>query len=192
MKFILFLFSLFTITSLNAQIAFTWQERNTISISDFKSPKTQINTDSVFYDLNAGSGISYSFNMDNAQYIKSKNLNSCVKNVFNTSLATLIAPNKETALRLVSFAQFQFNVNELYARKLRSLLINNIGDESTGELFSESYNTIKVDLLNHIDRVAAETQMGMDTVLLEEENKAVLQEIENLNEFCENCRTGLK
>jgi len=173
-------------------MAFTWHERNTISLNDFKSPETQINPDSVFYSLNAGSGISYSFNMDQAQYIKTKNLNSCVKNVFNSSLAAIIAPDTLTALRLVAFAQFQYNVNELYARRLRALLIKNKDEESTGGLFSESYNTVKVDLLNHIDRVAAETEMGMDAPLLEDENKVVLSEIEDLSEYCEICRSRLK
>lgn len=64
----------------------------------------------------------FAFYMSNAEFMFTKNFNSKVSNSFKRESASIIAPDTAMALNLLSFAQYQFDLRELYARKFKKEL----------------------------------------------------------------------
>lgn len=57
--------------------------------------------------------------MNSVAYRLTKNFNAKIKTVFKKNLAAFIAPDTLTANQLVRFSRFDFDLAELYARKIR-------------------------------------------------------------------------
>lgn len=83
----------------------------------FKSPSTNLNTSVT--GLHPGAKIEFIYQMSNCEFMLTENFNSKVVCKFLKEAASLQAPDKETAQNLIAPARYEFDLTELYARRIR-------------------------------------------------------------------------
>jgi hypothetical protein len=173
--------------TLYGQNMIEWSKDYQLQLSDFQSPATEIGTGNMF-SLNTGAGLDFSFYMTNAEFMFTKNFNSKVNCVFNRSAAALVAPDSLYANDLLHFARYQFDLSELYARKLRKKLYEEKGTFSSISFFQPVYDQIQRDFTEQYTQAGKATDLGHNKEKLEELHKEVLREIDTLSEFCKDCK----
>ena len=96
-----------------------WNSDYELQLSDYQSTESEIDSTLTSYSIYSGSKIDFSFNMNSVTFMFTKNFNSKIKAVFQKNLAVLIAPDSLTANQLLRFGRYDFDLVELYARKIR-------------------------------------------------------------------------
>lgn len=116
-----------------------------------------------------------------------KNFNSKVKATFNRNAAAITAIDTLTALQLVKYGQFYFDLTELYTRKFRKEMYEQKGAFSDISFFQPIFNRLQEELQTENARVSKATALGSEEELLKSEHQMVLQQIEQLSAFCMEC-----
>jgi hypothetical protein len=195
MKFIIsVLFLLFFISAnitVTAQNVIEWDGIYQLSLSDFRSPTTAINGGDV-YSLFSASTIDFGYQMTNAEFAFTKHFNDRVKTVFKRDLASLVAPDSALARQLLSFAQYEFDLAELHARKLRKRLYEEKKTFSNPAFFQTIYDEVQAQLIEQHVVAGRLTDLGRNQQKLQELRQEVLKEIELYNEFCKMCKPAKK
>lgn len=142
MKKIITITFLMIALQINAQNAIEWDGKYQIQLSDFKSKATQIGNVSS-NSIQTVSGLNFSIQMSNVEFMFTKNFNSKVSSTFKRESASIIATDTITAERMVKFAQYEFDLSELYARKLRKDLYVNKGTFSDISFLQPLYDAIQ-------------------------------------------------
>jgi len=168
-----------------------WDGKYQLQLTDFKSPATQIGNTTV-YSINFPSGIGFSFSMSNVEFLFTKNFNSKVDNIFKPKASSLVAPDETIANDLKDFANFQFNLSELYARKFRKRLFEEKGAFSNVTFFKPIYDEIQNEFSERITIAGKETDLGRNKEKLKLLNEQVVTEIQELNTFCKECKVSKK
>ena len=168
-----------------------WDGVYQLTFSDFQSPATEIGNSSM-YSIHSGSGMYFSFYMSNAEFMFTKNFNSKVDCSFNRSSAALIAPDSSIAMNLLLFARYEFDLNELYARKLRKKLYEGKGTFSSIEFFKPFYEEIQSELSERHALAGKLTDIGSDREALASLHQDVINEINQLSDFCKQCKPPKK
>lgn len=117
LTFIMIFTLVYSISS--GQSMIEWTPNYQLQLSDFQSPETEINKLLSNYSLYSGSNMDFSFNMSAYEFMFTKNFNSKVKTTFNRSAAVIIAPDSAIAQKMVDFGQYDFDLAELYSRKIQ-------------------------------------------------------------------------
>lgn len=164
-----------------------WDGKYQLQQSDFQSPSTQIGNTNI-YNLSISSGFEFSFSMSNFEFMLTKNFNSKVSNAFKPKSAALVASDIETAKYLVDFAQFQFNLSELYARILRKRLYEGKKTFSNISFFKPIYDEIQNEYSQRITNASKETEIGKKKEKLKLLQDQVLKEIQEMPNFCKECK----
>ena len=170
-----------------SQNEINWDGKYQLQQSDFQSPSTQIGNTNI-YNLSISSGFEFSFSMSNFEFMLTKNFNSKVSNAFKPKSAALVASDIETAKYLVDFAQFQFNLSELYARILRKRLYEGKKTFSNISFFKPIYDEIQNEYSQRITNASKETEIGKKKEKLKLLQDQVLKEIQELSNFCKECK----
>jgi hypothetical protein len=176
---------------LNAQNVVDWDGKYIIQLSDFRSSSTEIGGTNV-YSLYSSSSVDFSYHMSNAEFMFTKNFNSKVSCSFKPYAASLIAPDSATALSLVEFARFDFDLCELYARKLRKDLYERKGAFSDSNFFQPLYEENQRELTNRHQAAAKASDVGRNKEILDGLHKDVLAELNLLSDFCKSCKPNKK
>ncbi|MFL9830763.1 hypothetical protein ABS764_07880 [Flavobacterium sp. ST-87] len=187
---LLFLFFLISF-SLLAQNDVEWDGKYQIQLSDFQSKATQIgnvNTNSI----QTASGLNFSIQMSNIEFMFTKNFNSKVSTTFKRESALLIATDTTTANRMVKFAQYEFDLSELYARKLRQKLYLNKGAFSDISFLQPLYDTIQKEYVEEHGEASKKTNLGQKEEVLKTLNEDVLTRIQEFSDFCKSCKPPKK
>ena len=108
--------------------------------------------------------------------------------MFTKSAAVLIAPDSTIANQLVNFAQYDFDLTELYARNFRKQLYEKKGAFSSARFFQPIYDTLQQQYVARDAEAGKLTNFGQDSGKLAELHNAVLQEIDSLSDFCKTCK----
>ncbi len=191
MKLLVILVFLIAITVAKAQSVVDWDINYQLQFVDFRSPTTQIGKGSV-YSLRTGATMGFSFHMSNAEFMFTKNFNSKVNCSFNRDAASIIAPDSLTALHLLSFARYEFDLSELYARKFRKKLYEEKGTLSDAGFFKPIYNQIQQEFNERGTIATGQTDTGRNVDRLKELHQEVLAEIELLADYCKLCKPSKK
>lgn len=179
---IVFLLSL----SAKAQNTIRWNESYQLQFLDFQSPSTRIGK-VEFYTLHATCGFGFAFSMNNFEFMTARNFNSFVENTFTKDASSIIAPDSETAERLLSFARFQFDLSELYARKLRKGLYEEKTTFSKSDFYRPVFDSLNREYQREYDVAGNETELGGKRERLAMMHAQVLLDIRNLADFCKEC-----
>ncbi len=174
------------------QSTYEWSASRNLNLSDYTSPQTKVNATVTTYSITPGASIDFSFSMSYSAFMFTKNFNKKVKTVFNKNAAAIIAPDSTIAKRLLKLGQYQFDLTELYSRKLRKEIYEKKRTFSGLEFFKPIFDTLKNELNAENTRVFNSTNFGEDETLLKQEHDTVLQEIENLSAFCFHCKPPKK
>ena len=182
--------SFFTTIGL-AQNIVEWSKAYTIQFSDFQSNSTKIGNVNL-YSLHSGVSMDFAYNMSGAEFMFKKNFNSAARCIFNKRAASLIAPDSATANSLVNFAQFEFDLTELYTRKFRKKLFEEKGTFSNSDFFQPIFNQIQAELNERNSNAGNVTDIGKNKKELEKLHKEVLFQIDELADYCYSCKPPKK
>jgi hypothetical protein len=171
----------------SAQQIIDWSPEYDLTFEDFLSKKTKIGFGDT-YQINSTAGMGFSFQMTNYEWMFTKNFNSKVTSTFNKNAAVLVAPNLEIANSLLAFANFQFDLVELYARKFRKKLYENKGAFTNPSFLEPIYNEIQAELNERHAEAGEVSNLGIKSEVLQEIHQEVLAEIDELDDFCKDCK----
>ncbi len=185
-KLIVLLFIVQSIT-IKAQNVIDWDGVYQIQLSDFQLSSSQIGETNV-YSIISGTSMEFAFYMSNAEFMFTKSFNSKVSNSFKRESASIIAPDTSTALNLLSFAQYQFDLSELYARKFRKELYDGKAAFSDVSFYQPLFTKIQNSYSLAYSESANETDLGRNTEKLRELHQQVKKDIVALADFCKTCK----
>lgn len=191
MRSICVLILLFLASPLKGQDILEWDENYEIRLSDFKSNTTRIGNSNV-YSLKSNITMSFSFYISNMEFMMTKNFNSKVNCSFNRSSASFVAPDTLTALSLIDFARYEFDLSELYARKLRQKIFESKGAFSDINFINPLYNQVHQELADRHNLAMQITNIGLDKEKLELLHKEVKEELDQMADFCKTCKPPKK
>ncbi|WP_339629014.1 hypothetical protein [uncultured Maribacter sp.] len=187
-KYTLLLCFLCATVFLFGQEPMEWNPDYELQLSDYQSPESEIDPSLTSYSIYSGSKIDFSFNMNSVSFMFTKNFNSKVRAIFQKNLAVLIAPDSVTANQLLLFGRYDFDLVELYARKIRKKIYEEKGAFSDSKLFQPIFNELQEEMNTVSAQVFKATNFGKDTVMLKKEHNKVKQEINALSDFCLSCK----
>ena len=166
-----------------------WGETYLLSISDFQSNTTKIgNEENQNYLIQPAINIDFGFHMSNYEFMLTKNFNSKVVSTFNRKASIIISPNQDKALILVNYAQLQFNLMELYARKLRKKIYESKGIFSETNFYQKLYDEIMLEYSERQIKLLESTEYGLNNERINELKMEVNSEIIELKDFCKSCK----
>jgi len=191
MKKIIVAILILVANAVNAQNQVEWDGNYELQISDFQSKGTQVGGTTVI-SMQTASSLQFGFQMSNVEFMFTKNFNSKVDCVFQRDGALIVAPDTTTANKLVQFAQFQFNLSELYARKLRQKIYENKATFSDISFVKPLYDSTEKDFIAENGSASKDTNLGQDEGKLAILNAKVLTQIQELADFCKSCKPPKK
>jgi len=191
MRFILLTILVFTSTCLKGQNIIDWDGVYKLQLADFQSPASEIGDVSV-YSLNTMAAIDFAFHMTSGEFMFTKNFNSKVNCFFKKDASVIVANDTSTALKLLDFARFDFDLSELYARKFRKKLYDEKGAFSDASFFRPAFDQIQKEFVERHTLAAKETDIGRNSEKLSVLHHIVLTEIAELPDFCKTCKPAKK
>jgi len=130
--------------------------------------------------------------MSNYEFMLTKNFNSKVTTIFNRPASYIISPDSITGGRLLKFAQAEFDLAELYARKFRKSMFENKKAFSDPGFYQRLYDSIQKEHAVHVSHLSQNTEIGMAGERLREQHQQILSDIEELSDYCKNCKLKKK
>lgn len=130
--------------------------------------------------------------MSNAEFMFTKNFNSKVSCSFNRVAASIVAPDSAIAMDLLLFARYEFDLSELHARKLRKKLYEEKAAFSSVDFFKPASEEIQQQFTQRHAIAAKATDLGKNREKLSELHKEVINEIDQLADFCKQCKPPKK
>ncbi len=174
------------------QNSIEWSPEIEIQFSDFQSSSTEINESFSIYSIRSGTLVDFAYAMSNAEFMFTKNFNTKVTTIFNKKASYISAPNEEIANQLVKFGQMEFDLAELFARKLRKKLYESKGVFSSADFFKPLYDQIMEEHSDRYNALGKSTDMGRNAEVLVAEREKIKQEIEALSDYCKTCKPPKK
>ena len=191
MKRILIIILILIASNSKAQDQISWSDDVVLKISDFKSPATQIGNVTI-YSLHSSAGFQFAITMSNLQFIFTKNFNDKIQNKFNPEASSLVAPDSTSAKRIVRYAKFEFDLAEVYARKLRKKLIEEKSSFSNVTFFKPFYDEMQKKFVEEDTNIGKETDLGRKEDKLEKHEQEVKLQLTDLSQYCESCKLPKK
>lgn len=168
-----------------------WDGQYRLQLSDFQSASTQVGNVTI-YSLHTTAGVEFSFYMSNFEFMFAKNFNAKVNNTFKKNTASLVAPDPVIAEKIINFAQFEFDLAELYARKFRKKIFEEKGAFSNVTFFRPIYDDIQKEFSERDTNAGKESDIGQKSDRLKILHEQVLNEIQELADFCKTCKPPKK
>ncbi|MCM4162850.1 hypothetical protein DHC50_04525 [Arenibacter sp. A80] len=165
-----------------------WEPGHIFKIEDFLGSKTAINEDIEKVFVQSGVMLDFAFQMSNVEFMFTKNFNSKVGCTFQKDAAVIMAPDSTTAQRLISLVEFDFDLSELYARKIRKELYENKKTFSDATFFQPYFDKMIKERNEISSRVYSETDFGNKEAVLEREHEVVKKELNQFSYFCKECK----
>ncbi len=169
-----------------------WKADYQIQLSDFKASTTEINNNLSNVSVHSGVMIDFGFQMSNVAFMFTKNFNDKVSCNFHRNAASLMAPDSLKAQQLVKLVRFDFDLSELYARKIRKELYENKKAFSDPKFFQPYFDKLIAERNELSSRVYKISDFGNKSEVLREEHQAIKKEIEALADFCKLCKPPKK
>jgi hypothetical protein len=192
MKKAILFFLMIQALAINAQNSIEWDGIYQLQLSDFQSEATQIGSELSITSIHAASSLDFAFMMNNVEFMFTKNFNSKVNCSFQRDSGSLIAPDSITANKLLDFARYEFDLSELYARKLRKEIYEKKGTFSDISFLKVMYDQIQTEYTEAHAIAAKTTNLGLETAKLAALQAEVLTQIDNLPDFCKSCKPPKK
>jgi hypothetical protein len=168
-----------------------WDGIYQLRLSDFQSPATQIGGVTI-YSLHSAASFDFSFAMTSGEFMFTKNFNPKVNCTFRRDAASLVAPDSTFANDLLGFARYEFDLAELYARKFRKSLYEEKDAFSNASFFQPIYDSVQREFAQRHTLAGKMTDVGRNKDKLQELHREVLNEIQQLPDFCKLCKPSKK
>jgi hypothetical protein len=188
MKYLFLSFIVFSFSTIYGQSVIDWSEDYELELSDFQSPQTEINKELNSYSVSGVGMMEFAYQMSSYEFMFTKNFNDKVKNRFHRDGWVILASDTTMALQLVNYAQYLFDLSELYARKFRLAIYEGKGTFSNVSYMHPIFDQLQREMTTEEARVQKLTDLGMKEELLNAERLKVRLAIDELAEFCETCK----
>lgn len=165
-----------------------WSPNHQLKIEDFKGTDTAIDPSVTSVMVQSGVVLEFAFEMSQIQFVFTKNFNDKVSCAFLPDTAVIKAKDSVQAERLLALAAFDFDLSELYARKIREELFRNKKAFSNTGFFQPFFDKMVAERNKISARVYTATNFGEKVDLLAEEHAAVKKEIDTYTHFCKECK----
>ncbi|MCG3167079.1 MAG: hypothetical protein POELPBGB_02862 [Bacteroidia bacterium] len=180
---------IFASSVLQAQNVIEWSADYKLQYSDFQSASTEIGNQSInMYTVHPGVVMGFSYLMSSYEFMATKNFNSNVTCTFNREASSLVAPNDTIAQALLNYSQYEFDLGELYARKLRKRIYEQKGAFSDSHFYEPIYDIIHKEYINEAVTTGKETELGIQKEKLTKRHSDLLFELEALSDYCKTCK----
>ena len=130
--------------------------------------------------------------MSNVEFMFTKNFNAKVISSFKRDAASIIVTDSITAKYLLNFAQYEFDLSELYARKLRKEIYDKKGTFSDVSFLQVLFNSIQQHYTEDHAMASKNTNLGQEEEKLAAIHSVVLQKINELPDLCKSCKPPKK
>lgn len=191
MKKILFIICILFFVNSYSQNEINWDGKYQLQLSDFQSSSTKIGNVNV-NNFMMFIGVEFNFAMSNIEFMFTKNFNSKINNVFKRESSSIITVDNESADAMVALAQYGFDLSELYARKMRKKIFEEKRTMSDISFLKPIYDENQKQLNELIANASNETNFGSKKEKLKALHEEVLKEIQELSDFCKECKTPKK
>lgn len=165
-----------------------WEPDYSFNIKDFQGAQTSINEDIDKELVHSGVILDFEFQMSNVEFMFTKNFNSKVSCTFHRDAAVIMAPDSLAAERLMDLVKFDFDLSELYARKIRKELFENKKTFSDATFFQPYFDKMIAERNKISSRVYSETDFGNNPEVLTKEHEAVKSELKAYSDYCKECK----
>ena len=169
-----------------------WSPNFSITYEDSEASKRTIDSKNRVYSVNSGVMIDFAIQMSNVEFMFTKNFNSKLVCTFHKEAATLMAPDSIKANQLIQLVQFDFDLSELYTRKLRKELFENKKTFSDVTFFQPYFNKMITERNAVSSKMYTDSDFGNNTELLQREHSAIKNEILELGDYCKECKPPKK
>ncbi|WP_157491125.1 hypothetical protein [Flammeovirga sp. SJP92] len=164
-----------------------WKEDIELTFEDFRSPSTQVSNTLSSYSIQSGVMLEMGYQMTGYELMFKKNFNQAFKATFNSNAAIITAPNMEMAQSMVDYAQVEFDLAELYTRKIRKELFLNKKTFSNISIFQSYFTMHHQKMLSEMSQLLNESDFGRKKEVLESKHLEIQSELEKLSDFCFDC-----
>ncbi|MBD1262608.1 hypothetical protein HZY62_18575 [Maribacter polysiphoniae] len=169
-----------------------WDPDYQITINDFRASQTKIDKSVTSVYVQSGINIEFAVQMNNFVFMLTKNFNSKLACTFQKEAATLMAPDSVKANQLIKLVQFDFDLSELYTRKIRKELFENKKTFSDVTFFQPYFDKMIAERNTASAKIYSATDFGNNGALLKKEHDAVKKEILLLSDYCKECKPPKK
>ncbi|MCM4153019.1 hypothetical protein DHD05_15625 [Arenibacter sp. N53] len=183
-----FLFLVLTNLLYSQENRIDWAPGYTFDVEDFQGSKTAISVDIDKVFVQSGVMLDFAFQMSNIEFMFTKNFNSKVSCTFQKDAAVIMAADSLEAERLIALVEFDFDLSELYARKIRKELFENKKTFSDATFFQPYFDKMIAERNKTSSRVYLETDFGNKSEILDKEHEVVKREILAFSDFCKECK----
>ena len=183
-----FLFLVLTNLVSSQENRIDWAPGYTFDVEDFQGSKTAISVDIEKVFVQSGVMLDFAFQMSNIEFMFTKNFNSKVSCTFQKDAAVIMAADSLEAERLIALVEFDFDLSELYARKIRKELFENKKTFSDATFFQPYFDKMIDERNKTSSRVYLETDFGNKSEILDKEHEVVKREILAFSDFCKECK----
>lgn len=190
-KLLISLSLVWTVAQSFGQNIVEWSQGYEITLDDFQSKRSKIDG-GTSYLLSPAINMEMNYTMNTYEFMMTKNFNSKISCNLQKSAAVLIAPDEETARKLLAFANFQFDLTELYTRKFRKEVFENKGAFSDPKFFKPLHDQVNRELSDRNALALEICDAGMKEEELQSLHREVLAELEELRDFCKECKPAKK
>jgi len=164
-----------------------WKEGYQLSVLDFaaEAPKSHEGQGQTYY---LAANLDFAYAMNSYEFMLTKNFNKNVTAFFIPANSWL--QQGEGTEILLKYAQMDFDLLELYARKFRQRLYEEKNAFSNPNFFQEAHDAVNAELAKrHVEMQNAMAESNSKGAAFHEQ---VLKEIVVLNEFCKECKPAKK
>ncbi|TKD60922.1 hypothetical protein [Flavobacterium sp. ASW18X] len=165
-----------------------WINNYEFSLADFKAATTKVDQEVSNLYLQTGITIELGFQMTNIEFMFTKNFNDKVICILDKNTAVLKAQNQKQLTRLLHLASYDFDLSELYARKIRKELFENKKAFSNANFFQPYYSKMIAERNTISAQLYDASNFGAKEELLQKAHQKVREELKEYSDYCKECK----
>lgn len=183
---------LFLIFSLLTHLTFAqdiieWSPTYQLAKSDFQLKAPNSGNSQRYY---AACQMDFSYQMSGYEFMFTKNFNRFARAIFNRKASWLDDGPLED--RLIDMAQLDFDLVELYTRKIRKRMYEEKRAFSNMDFYKQSVNETQKLYSERLAEIIRLTDGGQSETRTREIREQIVREINELNEYCKECKPARK
>lgn len=166
-----------------AQDIVEWSPTYQLTKSDFQMKPANSGNGQRYY---AACQMDFSYQMSNYEFMFTKNFNRFSRAIFNRKASWMDeGPLQE---RLIDMAQLDFDLVELYTRKIRKRMYEEKRAFSNATFYQQAVTDTQRLYAERLAEIVRDTDSGQSETRTREIHEQVVREINELNEYCKECK----
>jgi len=170
-----------------AQDIFEWSPTYHLAKSDFQLKPANSGNGQQYY---ASCQIDFSYQMNNYEFMFTKNFNRFSRTIFNRKASWM--DDGSFTDQLIEMAQLDFDLLELYTRKMRQRMYEDKRAFSNVNFYQQAVSEIQRQYAERHAEIVRDTDSGRSEVRTKEIHEQTLQGISELSDYCKECKPKKK